>query len=148
MVTSLAVNKRASFDYEILETFEAGLQLKGYEVKAIKTGHISLKGSFVTAKSTELYLTNALIPLYQHTANIPAYEPTNSRKLLLHRKEISFLIGKIHTEGLTLIPLSVYNKKGKIKLKFALARGKKKYDKRQAIKQREAKRRILSTLRA
>lgn len=133
----IAINRRARFDYEILEKFEAGLMLKGHEVKSIKTGHISLKGSFVTSHGNELYLTNAMIPLYAHAGKVSEYDPTSSRKLLLHRKEIKYLKGKSATEGLTLIPLSVYNKRGKIKLQFALAKGKKTIDKRHTIKKRE-----------
>lgn len=133
----LAKNRRVFFDYEILEKFEAGLMLKGHEVKSIKTGHISIKGSFVTFHKDELYLTNATIPLYQYAGKVPSYDPTASRKLLLHRKEIKYLKGKAATEGLTLVPLSVYNKKGKIKVRFALAKGKKTIDKRQTIQKRE-----------
>ena len=133
----LAFNRRARFDYKILEKFEAGLKLKGYEVKSIKTGHISIKGAFVVSHKDELYLTNATIPLYQHAGKVPSYDPTASRKLLLHKKEIKYLKGKSATEGLTLIPLSVYNKKGKIKVRFALAKGKKTVDKRQTIQKRE-----------
>lgn len=139
---TLAYNRKAGFDYKFLEKFEAGLVLKGYEVKSIKTGHISLKGSFVTSKGDELYLTNANIPLYQHAGEVANYEETGSRKLLMKRKEISFLLGKLNAEGLTLVPISVYTKKGKIKLKFALAKGKKKFDKRENIKERQEKRNI------
>ncbi|MEA2007323.1 MAG: SsrA-binding protein SmpB [Patescibacteria group bacterium] len=134
---TIAINRRARFDYEILEKFEAGLQLKGYEVKSIKTGHISLKGSFVTSHKEELFLTNATIPLYKHAGKIADYNPTGPRKLLLHKKEIKYLKGKSGTEGLTLVPLSVYNEKGKIKVQFALAKGKKTRDKRQMIQKRE-----------
>lgn len=133
----LAKNKRAFFDYEILEKIEAGLVLKGHEVKAIKMSHMSLKGAFVSAHNNELFLTNAQIPLYKY-ATVSDYDPTASRKLLVKRKQINRLISKVHTEGLTLVPLSVYNNHGKIKLTFALAKGKKKYDKRHAIKQRES----------
>lgn len=141
MVT-LAYNRRATFDYEILETFEAGMVLRGYEVKAIKTGHLSLAGSYVTIKNEEVYLINAYIPPYQ-PKNTPAdYEPARTRKLLLHKSEITSLIGKTKQKGLTLVPLKAYTKKGKIKLEFALARGKRKFDKREKIIEREAKRKI------
>jgi len=139
---TLASNKKAFFDYEILEKFEAGLALKGFEVKAIKTGHISIKGAFVTVKGKELFLTNAKIPLYQHAGKVENYEETAPRKLLLKKNEINRLIGKVKVEGLTLIPISVYNKRRLIKLEFALAKGKKKYDKRQAIKKRDTDREI------
>jgi SsrA-binding protein len=136
MMKIYAINRRAKFDYEILEKFEAGLVLKGYEVKSIKTGHISLKGAYVTMHKDELHLTNANIPLYKH-ARIDGYDPTASRKLLVHKKEIEYLSKKSDAQGLTLVPLSVYNNKNRIKLEFALARGKKTIDKRQNIKKRE-----------
>lgn len=139
---ALAVNKRAKFDYEILETFEAGLVLKGYEVKAIKTGHISLKGSYVTIKDGEAYLLNALISPYQPKNTPEDYEPTRSRKLLLHKKELKYLLGRGKMKGLTLVPLRMYNKKGKIKCEFAIGKGKRKIDKRELIKKREDQRNI------
>lgn len=144
----LATNKRATFDYEILEKFEAGLVLAGYEVKAAKLGHMSLKGAYVVIAGNEASLLNAHISHYQ-PKNMPAdYEPTRSRKLLLHKSEIKTLIGESKEKGLTLVPLSVYtNKTGKIKLSFAVARGKKKFDKRAAIGEKEAKRRIQRALR-
>ena len=141
-MTTLAINKKAEFNYEFLEKYEAGLVLYGYEVKSIKTGHISLKGSFVTIKNNELYLTNTLIPLYKHASNIRNYNPTRSRKLLLKKKEIQTLIGKKTQTGLTMVPIRVYTKKNLIKLEFALARGKTKHDKRNSIKKREAKLKI------
>jgi len=101
----LAINKRANFDYDIQETYEAGLVLLGHEVKSIKTGHVSLKGSYVTFKKArgkilpEAYLTNAHIPLYKHAGKISSYEPTRSRKLLLKKKEISYLMGKKDEQG-------------------------------------------------
>ncbi len=138
----LAVNKRANFDYEIQEKYEAGIVLYGYEVKAVKTGHISLKGSFVTFKKTkarlpEVYLTNAHIPLYKHAGDVIAYDPTRSRKLLLKKKEIKYLLGKRQEQGLTLIPLKIYTKRSLIKLEFGVGKGRKKYDKREVIKKRE-----------
>ncbi len=135
-----AENKKAYFDYEILETFEAGIALKGYEVKSIKTGHINLAGAFAILRGNELYLLNAYIAPYQ-IKNMPVnYEPTQSRKLLLKKSEIKYLIGKIKERGLTLVPISVYNKKGLIKVKLGLARHKKKQDKREVIRKREAER--------
>ncbi len=132
-----AINRKVRFDYEILKKYEAGLVLRGHEVKSVKNGRASLKGSFVTVHDEELYLTNASIPLYDFAGNIKSYDPTRSRKLLVHKKEITSLIGKSKTEGLTMVPLSMYSKKGRIKLSFALAKGKKKFDKRQTIKRRE-----------
>ncbi len=142
----LAVNKRASFDYEILEKFEAGLVLTGSEVKSIKTGHISLKGSYVTFKKTtkdllELYLINTHIPLYKY-ARLENYDPERPRKLLLKKREIKYLVGKRQEKGLTLVPIKLYTKHSLIKLEFALARGKKKVDKREAIKKREIERKL------
>jgi len=138
----LAINKRASFDYDISEKFEAGLVLRGYEVKSVKTGHISLKGSFVTVKKNELYLTNANIPLYKHAGAIANYNPTAPRKLLLHKREIAYLIGKSRTEGLTLVPIRVYTKRGLLKLEFGIGKGRKKHDKRNIIKKRETVKKI------
>jgi len=141
-MATLAYNRRATFDYEILETHEAGIILAGYEVKSIKTGHLSLNGSYVTIRNNEAYLINAYIPPYQ-PKNMPGdYDPTRSRKLLLHKSEISSLIGKTKQKGLTLVPLKAYTRKGRIKLEFALAHGKKKRDKREKIIAREAKRKI------
>jgi len=143
----LAVNKRATFDYDILETYEAGLVLFGHEAKSIKTGHISLKGSFVTVKSSgkklpELRLVNAFVPLYKQAGKIPEYDPARSRKLLLKKKEIQYLIGKRKQEGLTLVPIKIYTKRSLIKLEFGVGKGKRKIDKREAIKKREAERKI------
>lgn len=145
---TIAINKRATFDYEILEKYEAGLVLAGYEVKSIKTGRISLKESFVTIKGSELYLTNANIPKYAFAGNIKNYEPTRPRKLLVKKAEIRSLIGKARTQGLTLIPLRVYTKKRLIKLEFALGRGKKAFDKRSDIARKDAKRAIERRLRS
>jgi len=144
---TLTINKRATYDYEILEKYEAGISLFGCEVKSAKTGHISLKGSYIVIKNKEAYLLNAFIPPYQ-TKNTPSdYDPSRSRKLLLHKSEIKSLIGKIKQKGLTLVPIKLYTKKGKIKLEFALAKGKRKVDKREKIKKREAERKIRRVLR-
>lgn len=144
---TLARNPRAKYDYHILETYEAGLVLAGHEVKAIKTGHMSLKGAYVTIKNEEAWLINAFIPPYQ-PKNTPAdYQPDRTRKLLLNKKEIKSLIGQSNQKGLTLVPLRVYTKKGKIKLEFALGRGKRQFDKRRKIKERETKRKIDRALR-
>jgi len=141
-MSTLAVNKRAHFDYAISDKFEAGLVLSGQEVKSVKTGHISLKGSFVTVKGNELYLTNANIPPYKHAGDIKNYDPTRSRKLLLKKPEIKSLIGKARVSGLTLVPIRVYTKKRFLKLEFGVGKGKKEFDKRENIKEREEKRRI------
>jgi SsrA-binding protein len=138
----LAVNKRAHFDYTISDKFEAGLVLAGQEVKSVKTGHISLKGSFVTIRGSELFLTNANIPFYKHAGEMKNYDPTQPRKLLLKKSEIKSLIGKARVHGLTLVPLRVYTKKRYIKLEFGVGKGKKEFDKRETIGKREAKRKI------
>lgn len=134
------INKKGVFDYEILEKFEAGMVLKGFEVKSIKTGHINLRGSFVTVKDSELYLIGANISPYQPKNTPLDYDPTRSRKLLLNSKEIKYLVGKSRQRGLTLVPVRVYVKNNLIKLGFGVAKGKKKYDKREIIKKREFKR--------
>lgn len=141
-MSTLAVNKRAHFDYDISDKFEAGLVLSGQEVKSIKTGHISLKGSFVTIRGNELFLTNANIPFYKHAGEMKNYDPTQPRKLLLRKSEIKSLIGKARVHGLTLVPLRVYTKKRLVKLEFGVGKGKKEYDKRETIGKREAKRKI------
>jgi len=145
-MTTLATNKRARFDYEISDTYEAGLALLGHEVKSAKTGHISLKESFVTIKGNELYLTNANIPLYKHAGVVPNHNPTRPRKLLLRRSEIKQLIGKAKTQGLTLVPIRVYTKKRHLKLEFGVGKGKKQFDKRQTIAKREDEKRMKRAL--
>jgi len=136
----LAKNRRAKFDYDLLKRYEAGLVLTGSEVKSIKQGRASLKGAFVTAHQGELFLLNANIPPYEFSSPDKNYNPTRSRKLLLHRQEINHLLGQIKANGLTLVPLSLYTKKGKVKLEFALAKGRKKFDKRELLKKRTAQR--------
>lgn len=136
----IAENKKAYFDYEILETLETGIILFGGEVKSIKTGHVNLAGSFVVIKDSELFLINADVPPYQPKNSPPDYDSKRSRKLLLHKSEINSLIGKIKQKGLTLVPLKVYTQKGKIKIQFGIAKGKKQFDKREKIKKREFKR--------
>lgn len=139
-MSNTAENKRAYYDYEILEKFEAGLVLIGQEVKSIKAGHISLAGSYVVPQGNELFLINADIPPYQPKNAPKDYDSKRSRKLLLKKSEIKYLIGKTKQKGLTLIPLKVYDKSGKIKLEFGIGRGKKKSDKRETIKKREFER--------
>lgn len=146
-MTTIATNPRARYDYELLDTYEAGIVLLGHEVKSVKTGHISLKGAFVTLSRGELFLTNASIPLYTHAGPVADYDPTRSRKLLVTKREIRALLGKNKTAGLTIIPIRVYIKGKRIKVAFAVARGKKEYDKRHAIKKRDADRAIARALR-
>src|SRR3990167_5331511 len=146
MVT-FAENRKARFNYEILETFEAGLVLFGSEVKSIKNGLMNLAGCYINIHDGELYLIGASIAPYQPKNQPADYDPARSRKLLLHKKEIMSLLGKIQQKGLTLVPLKVYNKGRRIKLEFALARGKKQYDRRADIAKKEAKRKIGRALR-
>ncbi len=146
-MSDYAFNRQAGYDYEFLDKYEAGLVLSGQEVKSVRAGHISLQGAYVVIKNDEVWLLNANIPPYQPN-NAPAdYDPTRSRKLLLHKNEIRSLIGQAKQAGLTLVPIRVYNKLGKIKLEFVLARGKKTRDKRQIIGRREANRRIQRAVR-
>ena len=137
-----AENRKAHFNYEIQEKFQAGLVLQGQEVKSVRLGRISLTGSYVVVRDQELFLRGATISPYQ-PANTPAgYNPERDRKLLLRKEEIRSLLGKSKEEGLTLVPLRVYTDKRTIKLEFGLARGKKKEDKRNTLKKREAEREI------
>ncbi len=138
----LAKNRKATFNYELQDKYEAGLVLTGAEVKSIKTGHVSLSESFITRKNNELFLTNANIPFYKFAGDAKNYDPTRPRKVLLRKSEIKHLIGKISVEGLTLVPLCVYTKKRLIKLEFAIGKGKKKFDKRNTIAKREDERRM------
>ena len=143
----LANNKKAFFNYEIKESLEAGIVLTGQEVKSIKEGQASLKGAYVMHRPNgEMYLVNAYIPPYQPANTAPNYQPDHPRKLLLNKKEISFFIGKAHQEGLTVVPLKLYNKNGKIKVEIALVRGKKKFDKREKIKKRQIDKKIQRAL--
>jgi len=143
----LATNKKAYLDFEILETYEAGLVLRGYETKAVKYGQIKLKGSYITINynkkgKPELYLVNTHISKYKFAGDIKDYDPIRPRKLLLRKKQVEHLIGKRQEKGLTLIPLKVYTKRSLVKLEFALARGRRKVDKREVIKKREEERRL------
>jgi len=145
---ALATNKKANFDYELKEKYEAGLVLLGHEVKAARAGQVSLKGSYISIKTTsgvpELYLVNCQISRYKPAGPLPDYNDRRDRKLLLKRQEISHLLGKKQEEGLTLIPLKLYTNHSFLKLEFAVARGKKKYDKRESIKKREVERSLRS----
>lgn len=136
---SLVENKKARFNYEILETLEAGLDLTGAEVKSLRKGQASLDGARVTINNNEAFLLGAYIAPYQ-PKNQPNYDPERPRRLLISKEEIKELIGKEKTKRLTIIPLSVYNKKRYLKLSIALVRGKRKYDKRESIKKRDTER--------
>lgn len=137
---ALAENKKIYHEYEILEEIEAGLSLQGFEAKAISTGKASLKGGRVILRGEEAFLVGVTISPYQ-AANTPKdYEPDRIRKLLLHKKELAYLNGKIKEKGLTIVPIRLYNKGRNIKLGMALVRGKKKYDKRETLKKKTADR--------
>lgn len=145
---TLAEHKRAYADYELMEIFEAGLVLQGFETKSVKSKRASLIGGRVLIRGAEAFLVGVEIPPYQ-PANTPAsYDPQRTRKLLLSKKEIRYLSGKSQEQGLTLIPLKLYTKGTLVKLAFALARGRKKYDKRERIKERESKRKIERALKS
>lgn len=133
-------NSKAHFNYEILDTFEAGLVLLGSEVKSLRAGHASLLEAFIILQDDELFLTKCYIKRYQGKNTGPASDEYRKRKLLVKKSEITDFIKKKREAGLTLIPLSVYDKHGKLKLSFALARGKKLHDKRETIKRRDANR--------
>lgn len=141
-MSDLAVNRRARFDYEILETVEAGIELHGFEVKAIKTGHINLTGSFAVIKNNEVWLLNTTVPPYQPKNAPTDYDQIRTRRLLLKKSEIKELIGKAAQKGLTIIPLKVYTKRGRIKVLLGLGKHKRKEDKREVIKKRETEREI------
>jgi len=142
----IAENKKAYFNYEILENFEAGLSLIGQEVKSLKTRGVNLAGSYIVTKNEEFYWIGAKIPPYQPKNISPDYNPERSRKLLLNKSEMKYLIGKSKQKGLTLIPLRVYTKNGKIKLEFGIGKGKKVFNKRELIKKRDIEREIERTL--
>ncbi len=140
---SIAQNRRALYNYEIVEKKEAGIVLTGNEVKAIRQGKITIREAYAKFFKDQLYLVNAHISPYQpQQKNIKHSSPTRTRKLLLHKNEIARLYGKSQEKGLTLVPLSIYIKNNHIKVEIGVGRGKKKYDKREAIKKREDERKI------
>lgn len=147
---TIAENKKARYNYEIQEKFEAGISLNGQEVKSLRKKGVNLNGNYVIMKDkfgqTEVFWVGANISAYQPENASPEYDPQRDRKLLLHKKEIAFLAGKIKEKGLTLVPLSVYTKKHKIKMEIGLAKGKKSFDKRETIKKREVDKRIRQEL--
>lgn len=143
------VNKQARFDYEILDSFEAGLVLTGQEVKAIKNNQINLKGSYISLRyepKPELFLIKAHVSPYKLAGPMPNYDPERPRKLLVRKEEIKRLLGKLEQKGLTIVPISVYTKRNLIKLEFGLARGKKQYEKKEQKKKRDIDREIHRTL--
>ncbi len=141
----VATNRRARHNYAILETFEAGVALMGTEVKSLRDGTASLADAFATVDDGEIWLRNLHIPEYHH-GSWTNHTPRRNRKLLLHRKQIDNLVGKIRDGNLTLVPLSVYFVDGKVKVELALARGKQAHDKRQDIAKRDAAREVTREL--
>jgi len=135
----VATNRKARYNYEILDTFEAGIVLVGSEVKSMRAGSVALKDSYATIRGGEVWLESAHIAPYTFAEN-GGHEPERPRKLLLHRREIDRLFGRIREEGLTLVPLQVYFTEGKAKVELGLARGKRPHDKRRSIVERQQKR--------
>ena len=136
---NIAENRKASHDYHLLEIFEAGMVLLGTEVKAIREGRVNLRDSFARVENGEIYLYNVNISSYSHRGYAD-HEPLRRRKLLLHRSEILKLVGKTVEKGMTLVPVRMYFKNGRVKVAVSLAKGKKEYDKRETIKRREVDR--------
>jgi len=132
----ISINRKASFNYFFESLYEAGIMLKGSEIKSIRLGKINISDSYGIERDGEIFLMNAHIPLYKN-ASYKNHNPTDDRKLLLNKREINKLIGKINREGFTLIPTKIYFKKGKAKIEIAVAKGKKQYDKRQAKKTKD-----------
>jgi SsrA-binding protein len=147
-MTTFASNKKAFHSYSIEDTLEAGLVLAGHEVKSIRSGNVSLAGAYVTIRGSEAFLRNAHVGRYHNAGHLSEnYDETHERKLLLHKKEIMKLTGKAKEKGTALIPLELYSRKGNVKLKIGVGRGKKQFDKREAIKKKETKRKIERAIR-
>ncbi len=139
----VATNKKGYSNYDILETVEAGISLLGNEVKSLRMGMVNIKDSYAVVRNGEVFLVNLHISPYPYSSPFIKYDPERERKLLLHKNEIRKLYGKVRERGLTLIPLEIYfNERGKVKVKLALARGRKKWEKKEVIKEREIKKEI------
>ncbi len=145
--TNIAENRKAFHDFHVLETFEAGIALLGTEIKAIREGRVNLRDSFARVEDGEVFLYNVNISPYSHRGYAD-HEPLRRRKLLLHRDEIRKLIGKTVEKGMTLVPVRLYYKNGRVKVAVSLAKGKKEYDKRETIKRREADRETRAAVKA
>lgn len=141
----ISENKKARFDYEIVETFEAGIQLTGSEVKSLRAGQCNLKDSYISFVGNEAFLQNAHISVYT-ASSYNNHDPERLRKILMHRKELDTIYGALRERGLTCVPLKIYFSKGIAKLQLALVRGKKKGDKREAIQKREVSREMSRSL--
>lgn len=146
MSEPIAVNRQARFNYFISDTFEAGIVLSGSEVKSIREGRVNLKDAYVRFSNQEVFVVGLHISPYSHSANVSLDDPTRSRKLLLHKQEIAKLISFISQKGLTCIPLSMYFKRGVVKLEIGVAKGKKQFDKRDSIKKKESDRQLRQAL--
>ena len=141
----IADNRKARFDFHILETIEAGMVLQGSEVKALRNNQCQLKDSYIAFVGDEAYLQKAHISEYKYSS-YNNHDPERKRKLLLHRKELSRIYGQMREKGLSCVPLKIYFKRGKVKLEIALVKGKQKSDKRESIKKRDASREMASSL--
>jgi len=141
-MANYAENRKVYFNYEILEKYETGIELLGSEVKSVRAGKMSLEGAFVIVRGGECFLINANVPPYQPNNTAKDYDPLRNKKLLLTKKEIGILADSGNNKSLTIVPISVYNKGRKIKVSIALAKGKKKFDKRETIKKRETDREV------
>lgn len=139
---TMVLNKKATFDYELLEKLEAGIELFGHEVKSVRQGHAKLEGAHVIVRGGEAFVTGMHITPYQQKNTPDSYDPERSRKLLLNKKELVLLSDKEKQKGLTVVPVSLYNKGRNIKLEIAIARGKKQHDKRESIKKKDTTRDI------
>jgi SsrA-binding protein len=140
-IKTVISNRKARYEYEILDRVEAGIVLRGTEVKSVRAGNVSLQESYAEERNGELWLQGCTIQPYEH-GNINNHEPTRPRKLLMHRKELDKLVSRAEEKGLTLVPLSIYFKGSNLKVEIGLARGKKLYDKRDTTKDRENERRL------
>jgi SsrA-binding protein len=143
-----ANNRKAFHTYSIQDTFEAGLSLAGHEVKSVRGGQVSLEGAYVSIRAGQAYLKNAYIGKYKQASNLDGYDENRERKLLLHKAEILKLVSRLNDKGTTLVPLEIYTNKRRLKLKFALATGKKQYDKRASIKKKETNRDLQRAVRS
>jgi|SRR5688572_9257761 len=143
---TLCENKKAKFEYQVLDTVEAGLTLTGPEVKSVRGGRMSLLGAYVTIARGGVWLIGAHIQRYPNAGPQPDYDPERTRRLLLHKREIMKLAGKLEQKGLTLVPISVYTKGSKIKLSVGLARGKKNFEKRETLRKRDIDRDVRRSL--
>ena len=143
----IAENRRARHDYHLLDRLEAGVVLTGTEVKSLREGRVELGGAYADVRGEEVFLVGASIAEYDH-GNVQNHDPDRDRKLLLHRREIASLIGKVREKGLTLVPTRLYFKDGKVKVELALARGKERFDKRRDLQKRDAERQMERALRS